>query len=80
MVVGSTLREGIQARGRTAAELLLDYAFEPERIWTETSLRRNRLRLHALFTAGFALLTAGVGVLAVRDAGRRKPGARKKKP
>lgn len=78
VVVGSTLREGIEARGRTATELLLDYAFEPKRIWTEASLGRNQLRLHALFTAGFALLTAGVGVLAVRGGTRleAEPGTR----
>ena len=64
LVIGSTLRQDMGANGRDTMELLENYAFDPKRVWTESSVLHNQVRLHLLFTAGFALLTAGFGILA----------------
>jgi hypothetical protein len=71
VITGSQLREGMDARNRTSTDLLLDYGFDPKRIWTPESLLQTQLRLHGLFTISFMLLTSGVAILAVRETSRK---------
>ena len=66
ITTGSELRNDVKARDRTSTDLLLDYGFDPKRIWTPDSLIQNQFRLHGLFTMSFLLLTGGVAILAVR--------------
>jgi hypothetical protein len=67
ITTGSQLRDGMDPRGRTPQELLLDYGFDPQRIWTPKSLVERQLLLHGLFTLSFMLLTGGVAIFAIRE-------------
>ena len=65
IVVGTEIRSGIRAAGKSRKELLLDHEYDPTRVWTERSIRRVERVLLALFVATFFLLTVGSTVLCV---------------
>lgn len=64
IVVGSDVRRGIQANGKTNLELLQEHLYDPESVWTRDSLRWARTVLLTTFCSTFFLLTFGTAVLA----------------
>jgi len=71
ITVGSELRSRIQADDRNAVELLMDYAFEPDKIWTRQSIASNQLKLNGLFILSFSLLAAGIALFSIKPESTR---------
>ena len=66
LTIGSEYRSRIDDEDRAPSELLLDYAFDPSRIWTRASIRNNQVKLNGLFILSFSLLSAGFAFVSIR--------------
>ena len=66
LTIGNEYRSRINAEDSTPSELLLDYAFDPSKIWTRDSIRSNQIKLNALFILSFSLLSAGFAFISIR--------------
>lgn len=74
LTIGSEYRARIDADDRAPSELLLDYAFDPSKIWTRESIRSNQIALNALFILSFSLLSAGFAFISIRpEKGAEEP-------
>jgi hypothetical protein len=63
LVVGTEQLHEVRER-LSNLELLQNHQFEPETIWTATSLRNTRISLFVSYVLSFTLLTFGAGLLA----------------
>ena len=70
LTIGNEYRSNVEPADSTPKELLLDYAFDPAKIWTEGSIRNNQIKLNALFILSFSLLSAGFTLIAMRPNNR----------
>lgn len=73
VVIGDEFRPGISLKERTLRETLDDSLWQPEKIWTESSLRFSNGCLLATFVAGFFCLTLGSALVAFGQMKRRSP-------
>ncbi|MBB5210118.1 hypothetical protein [Microbulbifer hydrolyticus] len=73
LTIGSAYRSRIEVQDRTPSELLLDYAFDPSKIWTRDSIRNNQVKLNSLFILSFSLLSAGFAFVSIRPQKRPEP-------
>jgi hypothetical protein len=75
-VVGGELRSDVADVGKSKHDLLLDYASDPEAVWTAESLRSARLFLLTAFLLTFFLLTFGAALLTPATPRRAGSGGR----
>ncbi|WP_237057350.1 hypothetical protein [Microbulbifer sediminum] len=66
VTVGNEFRPGVEPGNLLPAELLMDYAFDPGKIWTPASIRYSQVKLNGLFILSFALLSTAMALIAVR--------------
>jgi multisubunit Na+/H+ antiporter MnhB subunit len=64
MIVGSTLRPGIEPGTATQLDLLRDNLYDPEAVWTRQSISTARMILLISFVLSFFMLTFGAALLA----------------
>lgn len=63
-IVGSELRQGIDAGSATQLDLLRDNLYDPEAVWTSRSIGNARLMLLTSFVLMFFMLTFGAALIA----------------